>query len=260
MNIGITCFVTDRSIGPAALAVAAEERGYSSLFLPEHTHLPVAESEPPALVGGVTLEDYRRTMDPFVALGAAAAVTRRLELGTGVCLVAQHDPWVLAKQVATLDHLSGGRVVLGVGYGWNRIEAADHGIDFARRRHIAAEKLRHMRALWSQDVAHGAYSWPKPQRRVPVLFGAGPSCFEAIAELGDGWMPVGGSGMAEALPALRDAVGERPVRVVPFGTVPDEAKLAYYAELGVTEVVLRIASGDESSVLRQLDDYIRFLD
>src|SRR5271169_6862093 len=115
MHVGITAFLTDRSMAPDALAVAVEERGYHSLYLPEHTHLPLRMAEPPSLVEGVHLDDYRRGLDPFVALGAAAAVTRRILLGTGIALVAQHDPVVLAKHVATLDHLSGGRFVLGMG-------------------------------------------------------------------------------------------------------------------------------------------------
>jgi probable F420-dependent oxidoreductase len=273
MRVGLTAFLTDRTIGPAALAVAAEERGFSSLYVPEHTHLPVAEAEPPALVEGVALEDYRRSLDPLAALAAAAAVTSRIRLGTGVCLVAQHDPLVLAKQVATLDLLSGGRVVLGVGYGWNRREAADHGVEFPRRRAVAAEKLACMQALWSMEVAefHGAhvdlgpcYSWPKPvqQPRVRTLIGAGAGArtFAEVARLADGWMPIGGAGIADALPSLRRAMeqaGRDPddAEVVAFGTVPTEGKLAHYRQIGVSEVALRVPSGPEPEVLRCLDDY-----
>src|ERR1700722_9542583 len=136
MHIGVTAFLTDRAMGPGALAVAVEERGYHSLYLPEHTHLPVG-SAPPALVDGVHLEDYRRSLDPLAALATAAALTDRILLGTGIALVAQHDPIVLAKLIATIDHLSGGRFVLGMGYGWNSQEAADHGVAFADRRAIA---------------------------------------------------------------------------------------------------------------------------
>lgn len=266
MKVGVTAFVTDRSMGPAQLAVAVEERGYNSLYLPEHTHLPVDEAAPPALVGGVTLDDYRRTMDPLAALAAAAAATSRIELGTGVCLVAQHDPIVLAKQIATVDQISGGRFVFGFGYGWNSREAADHGVDFAVRRKVAREKVLCMRALWTMDEAsfEGAYvklapsfSWPKPVRVPPVLLGAAASdrTFETIAELGDGWMPIGGAGIAEAL----GRAATRPTRVVPFGTIPDEAKMAHYEELGVTEVVLRVPSGTREEMLRTLDDYRRFI-
>lgn len=277
MRIGVTSALTDRSMAAHALARAAEERGFASLYLPEHTHLPVARAEPPSLVGGVRLDDYRRTVDPVVALAAAAAVTERILLGTGVLLVAQHDPIVLAKQIATLDRLSSGRVVLGVGYGWNREEAADHGVDFSKRRAVAREKLLCMQALWSQEEAeyHGthvelppSFSWPKPvqQPRVRTLFGggAGPALFGAIAELADGWMPIGGAGVGAALGPLRDALaaaGRDPgaLEVVPFGTIPDEGKLEHFAALGCTEVVLRVPSGPADAVLPVLDDYARFV-
>lgn len=276
MDVGVTAFVTDRSFGPVALAQAAEERGYSSLYFPEHTHLPVAESEPPTLVAGVTRDDYRRTLDPFVALAAAAAGTARIRLGTGVCLVAQHDPVVLAKQVATLDCISNGRVVLGVGYGWNRREAADHGVEFSQRREVAREKLQCMQELWASDVAEfngehvrlsPSYCWPKPVQRprVRTLVGAAasPRTFALVAELADGWMPIGGAGIGAALDELRRVVadaGRDPagLHVVPFGSVPDEGKLEHYREIGVTEVVLRIPSGPAAEMLRTLDEYARF--
>ncbi len=276
MRVGVTAFLTDRTVGAPVFASAAEERGFASVYLPEHTHLPVAEAEPPGLVEGVTLEDYRRSLDPFAALAAAAAVTTRIRLGTGVCLVAQHDPLVLAKQVATIDHLSGGRFVLGMGYGWNRREAADHGVDFSRRRQIATEKLRCMQALWSMERAefHGAYvevapcyCWPKPvqQPRVHTLIGAGAGTrtFEEVAAMADGWMPIGGAGIGTALPLLHQALEEAgrdpgAVDVVPFGTVPDEGKLDHYRSLGVTEVVLRVPGGSTSAMLSCLDSYAPF--
>src|SRR5665213_2231813 len=176
MKIGVTAFLTDRAMAPGAFAVAAEERGYHSLYLPEHTHFPVG-SAPPALVEGVHAEDYRRSLDPFAALAAAAALTDRILLGTGIALVAQHDPIVLAKLVATIDHLSGGRFVLGMGYGWNSQEAADHGVAFADRRAIAREKVLCMQALWDRDEASfdgewvtlsPSFSWPKPVQRPRV--------------------------------------------------------------------------------------------
>lgn len=277
MRLGITAFLTDRAMAPADLAIAVEERGFDSLYLPEHTHLPVRADTPPALVEGVHLEDYRRSLDPFVALATSASVTTTLRLGTGVVLVAQHDPIVLAKQVATLDHVSGGRVVLGIGFGWNRAEAADHGVDFSRRREVARDHVLCMQALWGADPAeyHGdhveldpCWSSPKPVQRpgVPILVGgrAGPATFGAIAEYADGWLPVGGSGLAEAVPALRRAVEERgrdpgSVRVVPFGTVPSDAKLAHLRDLGIDEVVLRVPSGGPSVMLPVLDEYAGYV-
>ena len=257
-------------------ARAAEERGYGSMYLPEHTHMPVRDAVPPALVSGVGLEDYRRCVDPFVALAAAAAVTERMLLGTGVALVAQHDPIVLAKQIATIDQLSRGRFVLGMGFGWNRTEAADHGIDFGSRRAVARDKVLAMHALWGSEVAEyegrfvtlpPSYAWPKPvqQPRVRTLLGgsAGPALFASVAEYADGWMPIGGAGVAAALGPLKRAMEEAGrdaalLEVVPFGTVPDPGKLDHYASIGCTEVVLRIPSGAAPDMLRTLDDYARF--
>ena len=278
MRLGITAFLTDLAMGPADLARAAEDRGFHSLYLPEHTHLPVRAATPPALVEGVHRDDYRRSLDPLVALAGAASVTGRIKLGTGVVLVAQHDPIVLAKQIATLDHLSGGRVVLGIGFGWNRAEAEDHGVEFRVRREVAREHVLCMQALWAEEQAefHGAHvsldpcwSWPKPiqQPRVTTLVGGGanPSVFAAVAEYADGWMPIGGSGLAAALPELRRAVevrGRDPeaIMVVPFGTVPTDQKLAHYQELGIGEVVLRVPSGASAQMLPVLDGLASFVE
>ncbi len=276
MRIGITVFLTDGGIDPASLAVAVEERGFDGLYLPEHTHLPVRESEPPGLVEGVRLSDYRRGLDPLVALAMAATVTERITLGTGVLLVAQHDPIALAKQIATVDHVSGGRFVLGLGYGWNRAEAADHGVEFSTRRELAGEKLALMQALWSEPEASfsgrlvrmdAAYAWPKtvqqPRVRTLIGGGAGPKLFDAIARDGDGWLPIGGSGLADQIPRLqagwRAAGRSGSPSVVPFGVVPSEGKLAHFAGLGCDEVVLRVPMGDEASVLAALDAHARFV-
>jgi len=271
VRLGITAALTDRDATPAALASAVEELGFDSLYLPEHTHLPVREDVPPALVEGVRLDDYKRCLDPLVALSTAAAVTTRIGLGTGILLVAQHDPILLAKQVATLDHLSGGRVTLGVGFGWNRAEAEDHGVDFARRHAVAREHLAAMEAIWSREQAeyHGEFvdfdptwSWPKPlqQPRVRVLVGggAGDAVLSAVAECADGWVPIGGRGLGDAVPRLRalaEAAGRDPARldVVPFGTIAGKGKLEHYAGLGVTEVVLRVRAGDPASMRAELE-------
>ena len=212
----------------------------------------------------------------MVALSMAAAVTERILLGTGVLLVAQHDPIALAKQIASLDHLASGRFVLGLGYGWNRSEAADHGVDFATRRQLVTEKLGVMEALWSQDEASFAgelvhlqpsFAWPKPvqQPRVRTLIGggAGPKMFTAIAEHADGWMPIGGGGLSKALPELRrtwtDAGRTGEPSIVPFGVVPDAGKLDHYRSLGCDEVVLRVPMGDATTVLSTLDAHASFL-
>ena len=277
MRIGVTVFLTDQGIDPATLGAAVEDRGFASLYFPEHTHLPVRDAEPPSLVSGVTLENYRRSLDPMIGLAAAAVVTSEITLGTGVLLVAQHDPIALAKQIATLDHLCDGRLTMGIGYGWNRAEAADHGVDFAQRRQLVTEKLALMQALWSREEAAykgelvelaPSYAWPKPvqQPRVKTLLGggAGPKLFAAIVESCDGWMPIGGSGLGDALPRLRQQwrnVGrsEEALSVVPFGVIPDEGKLAHFRVLGCDEVVLRVPMGSTTDVISALDSYVGYL-
>jgi probable F420-dependent oxidoreductase len=269
--------VTDHTISVPALARAVEERGFDSLYLPEHTHIPMTLSSKGLVGDGVVGEEYARTPDPLVSLAAAAAVTERILLGTGVSLVAQHDPIVMAKQLATLDQLAAGRVVLGVGYGWNRAEIENHGVAFASRRERVREHLLLMQALWADDVAafDGAFvhltpsrAWPKPVQRprVRTLIGgqAGTALFGAIAEHADGWMPLGGGGLKEAVPALRAVVadvGRDPMalHIVPFGTVPDQAKLDHFRSLGVTEVILSLPAGDEADTCSVLDGYTQYL-
>jgi probable F420-dependent oxidoreductase len=275
MKIGVTMFATDQAIAPGELARAAEERGFHSLYLPEHTHIPTSRKTPPPTGDAELPEEYRRTLDPFVALGAAAAVTSRIRLGTGVCLMAQRDPIVTAKAAATLDHLSGGRLIFGVGYGWNREEMRSHGVDPRLRRALVREKTLAMQRLWDADEAafsgehvrfESSWSWPKPRQRPrpPVLLGgaAGPTLFAHIAEYGDGWMPIGGAGVSTALPALHRAVadaGRDPSKLmlVLLGTIPEPRKLDYYASAGVTEVALRLPPAPAGVVLRVLDEHAR---
>jgi probable F420-dependent oxidoreductase len=277
MRYGVTMFVTDVSIGVVELAQAVEERGLDSLWLPEHTHIPVTPA-PTHPAGGPLPERYKRSLDPLVALAAAASATTALRLGTGVLLAAQREPIVTAKALATLDHVSGGRLAVGVGYGWNREEMADHGVDPRERRAIVREHVLAMQALWRDD--EGSYegervrippswSWPKPAQRdragrphLPVLLGggAGPTLFAQVVEYADGWMPIGGAGLREALPRLHaalEAAGRDPaqVEVVPFATLPDHGKLDHYARLGVTETVFDLPSGPRDEVLPVLDRY-----
>lgn len=271
LRFGATMFATDRSMPPAELARALEERGFDSLYFPEHTHIPTSRRTP-APTGDATLPaEYSRCLDPFVALAMAAAATTRLRIGTGVCLVAQRDPIVTAKAVATLDLLSGGRFVLGAGYGWNVEEMEDHGVDPLRRRARTREHLLAMQRLWSDEEASfegelvrfpPCWSWPKPvqQPRPPILLGGapGPTLFGHIAELADGWIPIGGAGVAAALPALHEAMraaGRDPdsLQVALFGVLPDAAKVAYYRGLPVTEIVFRLPSADREEVLPAID-------
>jgi probable F420-dependent oxidoreductase len=278
MNLGITMFATDQSMGAIELARSAEARGFHSLYIPEHTHIPTSRKTPPPTGDAVLPEEYKRTLDPFVALGAAAAVTTKIRLGTGICLVAQRDPIVTAKEVATLDLISGGRFVFGIGFGWNRDEMESHGVDFRTRRELTREKMLAMQKLWTDEKASFAgdfvrvgesWAWPKPLQspRPPILIGGapGPKLFAHIAEYGDGWIPIGGAGVAKALPDLRRAVENAArdpasVRIVPFGALPNAEKLDYYQSLGIDEVVLRIPSAPADAVLPVLDDYARMID
>ncbi|MFG2713944.1 LLM class F420-dependent oxidoreductase [Streptomyces goshikiensis] len=286
MRIAATIFLTDRTISPIGLARTLEERGFSGLYLPEHTHIPVSR-DTPAPMGGELPQMYGRTLDPFVALGQAAAVTERLRLGTGITLVAQHDPIGLAKQAATLDHLSGGRVTLGIGYGWNVEEAADHGVEWRTRRELVRDKMALMRALWAPEPTayvgqfssvQASSAYPKPVQAPRDLGGglalhgprtliggaAGPKLFAAIADHGDGWLPIGGGGLSESLPALRqvwETAGRDPksLQVVPYAVQPSPGKLAHYAELGIEEVVLQLPSATEAELLPVLDGFAQYL-
>lgn len=277
MRIAVTIFLTDETITPTRLARELEQRGFAGLYLPEHTHIPVERTSPyPA--GGELPPEYGRTLDPFVALGQAAAVTQTLGLGTGITLVAQHDPIDLAKQIATVDHLSGGRLTLGLGYGWNVEEAADHGVEWRTRRELVRDRMRLMQALWAEEPtayegefgsvrASTAYPKPVQKPRGPVvgprtLVGgaAGPKLFSHICEYADGWLPIGGRGLSEALPVLRSAwadAGREPdaLQVVPYAVQPSPGKLAHYAELGIEEVVVQLPPAGEAEVLGLLDGY-----
>ncbi|MFJ8049165.1 LLM class F420-dependent oxidoreductase [Streptomyces luteogriseus] len=281
MRIAVTIFLTDETITPTRLARELEDRGFAGLYLPEHTHIPVERTTPyPA--GGELPPEYGRTLDPFVALGQAAAVTERLGLGTGITLVAQHDPIALAKQIATLDHLSGGRFTLGLGFGWNVEEAADHGVRWSSRRELVRDRMALMRALWSErPVAYegefggvrASHAYPKPVRkpRGPVvgprtLVGgaAGPKLFTHISEYADGWLPIGGRGLGEALPVLRTVWADagrdpRALQVVPYAVYPTPGKLAHYADLGIEEVVVQLPPAGEAEVLKALDQYAAFV-
>ncbi|MBA3249957.1 MAG: LLM class F420-dependent oxidoreductase [Geodermatophilaceae bacterium] len=268
MDYGVVSFVTDYSISPAELARVAEDLGFESMFVTEHTHIPASRESP--WPGGAELpREYSHTLDPFVALATAAAVTTTLRIGTGVCLVAQHDPIVLAKQVASLDHLSGGRVLLGVGAGWNREEMLNHGVDPSTRFGRMREHVEAMRAIWTQDEASYAgrhvsferiWSWPKPARPggPPVLVGgSGPKVFDRVLAYGDGWTPIGrqtgdlseiGDRIAElqerAAAAGRDRI---PVTVYGGSTNPDT--LGRFSAIGVDRVLHLLPSAGADDVV-----------
>ena len=221
MNIGVFGVFTDGGIKVDEFARAVEDLGFASLWVGEHSHVPVSVASHPQDGGARLAGFYMRLPDPFVQLGAAAAVTSRITLGTSVCIVPEHDPIMLAKQVATVDFLSQGRFQFGVGYGWNAQEMAHHGVDVKFKRAVFREKMLAMRALWEQEVAEFAgefvrfepsYSWPKPvQPRLPVLLGAeaGPKTIADILELADGWLPADVRGAGDRLPAQLSALREK---------------------------------------------------
>lgn len=265
-------FPTSYAVGVPELGRAVEERGFESLFVPEHTHIPVCRRS--AWPGdGPLPEEYRHTFDPFVALAAVAAVTQRIMLGTGICLVVERDPIVTAKEVATLDVISGGRFLFGVGGGWNREEMENHGTDPATRFALLRERVLAMEAIWAADEAefHGTYvdfdaiwQWPKPLQRPrpPVLVaGNGPRTLERVLDFGDGWIPTPGPGavrISEGAARLK-AMAEERGRPVPSVTVfagrPDEAVLDHYAAAGVDRCVLMLPPESAPEALAHLDRY-----
>jgi len=248
VEFGLSIFVTDETIAPGDLGRLAEERGFDALFVPEHTHMPRN-----------TVRDvgrrYYRLLDPFVVLTAAAATTGHLRLGFGILLLAQRDPIVTAKAIASLDHLSDGRVEVGVGAGWNRPEIENHGTAFERRFGVLRERVEAMRAMWTSDEAsyHGRYvhfeaitSWPKPvQRPHPPVWvgGTGEKVLDRVLAYGDGWFPNRSDRLAERIAELRrraDEAGRDRVPVTYFGARPEPAEVEQLAQAGVDRVLLML--------------------
>ncbi len=277
MRYGVTMFSTDRSMDVVELARQAEQRGFDSIWIPEHTHIPLSRITPPPTGDAELPEEYKRSLDPLIALAAAASATSTIRLGTGIALPAQRDPIVTAKAIATLDLISGGRFSYGIGFGWNEDEIADHGVSMADRRAVCREHVLATIALWTEEEASfdgefvsfpPSWSWPKPVQKPhpPILIGggAGPKLLAHAAEYCDGWIPVGGAGLSEAIPRYKDAVaaaGRDPeaMEIVPFGSLPDPGKLAHFASIGVTECVFRIPSADADEVLPTLDKWAALL-
>jgi probable F420-dependent oxidoreductase len=273
MRHGLVLFTSDRGIAPATLAKAAEERGFDTFYVPEHTHIPVRRDAAHPGTGDETLPDdrYLRTLDPWVSLATAAAVTSRIRLSTAVALPVESDPITLAKTIATLDHLSGGRVTVGAGFGWNTDELADHGVPAGKRRTVLKEYVEAMRALWTQEeasydgefVSFGpSWAYPKPaQAHVPVVIGAGggPQTFRWIAEHADGWMTTPtqadiGANIEALTKAWADAgrYGAPDIRIL-IAFKPDPADLAAWAEAGATELIWGVPDKPEDEVLAHLD-------
>lgn len=276
MRYSVTLVPAD--VGPRVADVArdVEACGLDGLWLPDHTHVPTSRRTPYPL-GGALPERYHRNLETLTAMAMAAAVTSRIRIGSGVLLVAQRDPIVTAKALASIDHQSGGRVAVGVGYGWNREEMTDHGVTPGTRRARTREHVLAMRALWERDVAEyrgqfvsyaASWSWPKPvQQPLPVLVGGAPSVtvFEHISEFGTGWVPVGGHGLADGIQRLREHVAARgrdpaALEVIPFTSgAADHAKVDMLTRAGATEIAFDISAETESETRRALDRVTHFV-
>lgn len=281
MRFGVHVFITDFSMGVVELAREVEGRGLDSLWLPEHTHTPVSRQTPYPMGGELPME-YSRCVDPMIGLAMAAAATTRMRVGTGILLAAQRDPIITAKAVASLDQQSGGRVSLGIGFGWNEEEMNDHGVVMSRRRDMAREHVRAMQALWAEDESsfdgefvafEPTWMWPKPAQTsragrpgVPVYVGGGngPQLFRHVVEYADGWMPMGVRGLEESATRLRreaEAAGRDPatIQIVPFGTGPNHGKFDHFEKLDVSEVLFNLPHGRRDEVLPELDRIAAFV-
>jgi probable F420-dependent oxidoreductase len=271
VDYGVAIFATDYAVDPGRFAAIAEERGYESVFFPEHTHIPVSRATPyPG--GGDLPEPYSHTHDLFVALTAAAAATERIKIGSGICLVTERDPIVTAKEVASVDALSGGRLIFGVGAGWNLEELRHHGTDPDSRFRLMRERVEAMKAIWTQDEAeyHGKlvdfdpiWSWPKPAQKPhpPVMIGGmGKRVVERVLAYGDGWFPQPGRAphdefmkRLEELRSAADAAGRPLPEMTAFGAKPDPVLIEDYAAAGVTRTVFWLPSVQESELMGSLD-------
>jgi len=260
MEFGIGYFPTHDAVGPGEIARLAEDRGHESLFFAEHTHIPASrDSQYPG--GGPLPRKYIHTYDLFVALAAAAAATSRLRVGSGICLVVERDPITTAKEVASVDRLSGGRFEFGIGAGWNREEMANHGTDPRTRMRLFKERVEAMKAIWTEDEAsyHGEFvsfdriwSWPKPAQRPhpPVLVGGnGPTVEDRVLAFGDAWFPNWGDDVLDRMQDLR-ARADRHIDMMAMGVHADPAEIQSCLEAGCRRVVHWIPSGNRSVVER----------
>ena len=277
MKLGMMMFSTDYSMRPDDFARAVEERGFESVWFPEHTHIP-ASRKSPWPIGGELPQEYWHAHDLFVALMAAAAVTTRIKLGSGICLVIEHDPIKLAKQVASVDRLSQGRLILGIGGGWNAEEMENHGTPFDRRWKVLREKIEAMKCIWTEEEAeyHGEFVnfdpiWchPKPVQKPypPIVLGTHTSSgMNRVVRYCDGWIPIGlvMKDLAASLSDLRDRArraGRDPheLSVTIFSAPGKEELLRQYEDLGVERVVFGARPQTADKVLPQLDRYAEFV-
>jgi probable F420-dependent oxidoreductase len=271
VQVGLTIFPTDETLDPGGFARLTEEAGFACVLFPEHTHIPVSR-DTPFLMGGELPRKYTRTYDPFVALALAAAATERIVLGTGICLVVERDPITTAKEVASIDRLSGGRFVFGVGAGWNREEMANHGTDPRRRFTVMRERVEAMKALWTAGEAeyHGEFvdfepvwSWPKPlqEPHPPVLVGGdGAKVLDRVLAYGDEWMPNRRQQLDELGPRIDELqrraadAGRERIPIGYYGAPSDPDKLAWMEEMGVDRAVVMLESDPPDEVRRRIDE------
>ncbi|HSD11404.1 MAG TPA: LLM class F420-dependent oxidoreductase [Candidatus Binatia bacterium] len=277
MKHALTMFPTDDAIRPDELARAAEERGFEALFVPEHTHIPCSRKTPyPA--GGDLPREYYRTHDPFVALALAAGATNRIKLATGICLVIERDPIVLAKEVASLDYLSNGRAILGIGAGWNVEEMANHGTEFKSRWQVLRERVEAMKAIWQNERAQyrgkfvsfdPVFSYPKPVQKPhpPVLLGGhGPKALERVVRYCDGWMPISlragdiKAGIAD-LRRLAEKAGRDPrsISVSVFWAPADRQAIDGYEAIGVERAIFPLPPAPRDQVMPILDKHAKLI-
>ena len=270
MEVGLAHFLTDYGMGPAELGRKVEERGFESLMLPEHTHIPVSRDTPyPG--GGELPREYSHTVDPFGALAAIAAVTERIKIGTGVCLIIERDPIVTAKEVATVDRISGGRFLFGVGAGWNREEMENHGTDYRTRFTRMRESVEAMKAIWTEDEAeyHGKivdfdpiWCWPKPAQKPhpPVLVGGvGEKVLDRVIAYGDEWIPNRVRSPEDLAPRIAELqrraeeAGRGAMPVTVFGAKPEVRLLERLRDAGVTRSLFYLPPGEPGEVEEGLD-------
>jgi probable F420-dependent oxidoreductase len=268
MKFGVTIFLTDETPGPAEVANLVEDYGLESLWLPDHTHIPASRESPHPLTGTSLAREYTRNLDVFVALAAAAATTTRLVIGTAICLVPERDPIVTAKQIASIDHISDGRFMFGVGAGWNLEEVEHHGVEAKDRFKVLDERVLSMKEIWTQDEASFSgrfvsfdriWSWPKPVQRPhpPILLGSnGPKALARAVKLGADWMP-GRHRDDDTLlkridhyKSLMDGNGGVTLSDPPF----DPSRLARFAEAGVDRGFFWLPSAGRSEIERRLEE------
>ncbi len=275
MDIGAYFFPTAYSVDVVELATELEQRGFESLLVPEHTHIPVSrKTEWPG--GGELPKEYYHTYDPFVALSFVAGATKTIKIGTGICLIPQRDPIATAKSVASLDHLSKGRFIFGIGGGWNVDEMENHGAQYSSRFRLLKENILAMKQFWTEEKGefHGefvdfdpAFSWPKPAQRPhpPIILGGETDyTLKRVVDFCDGWLPRPRADIVDGMARLRRVAEEggrdlSSISVTVFGAPPEKEKLQSYDELGIHRALLRIPTEDRDTCFKLLDTYMPLL-